>query len=551
MADEIRTSRPREALDSARRTERCFSQAETQRGEARCALFRLRLARMQQTDGNFALLVQATCERVPERAALFYRGRWTSYRELGRHIDAWVEALRAAGAAPGCCVSLWLPNSPAFVAAFIATLRLGAVVAPLGVLLKSREVRARLALAGAAVLVTTPALAGELAHDGGGEPCRVLAVDAAGLEVTGGATKSGAVPRSRDDVAVLIFTSGTTGAARAVELTHGGIAWNAHALAQAFAMTADDVQLAAAPLSHVLAMTGVMNASLLTGGALVLVERFEAPVAFSLLASTGITGLLGAPPMFVSLLREAQAAPVAPRLRFAMAGGAALATTVARDIEETFQCTLREGYGMSEVGGGIAGAPLDRPRKSQSVGPAFPGSELRIVELGTRTVLPLGARGEVQVRSPSVMRGYRGEEDATQAALDGEGWLSTGDVGYLDEDGYLFLVDRKKDLIIRSGYNVYPGEVEEVLLAYPGVLEAAVLGVPDDEVGEEVVALVVPAQQAETLEPEAVKTYAREHLAAYKYPRRVIVVKELPKGPTGKVSKRDIDRTLLRAPLRA
>ena len=494
---------------------------------------------MQPTNGNFALLIQATCERLPQRPALFHRGKWISYRDLGRQIDTWVGTLRAAGAGDGSCVAIWLPNSPAFVAAFAGTLRMGAVAAPFGVLLKPVEVRQRLHAAGAAVLVTTPALARDLGDVG----TRVLAVDPAGLAADEGSPTVPATERTAGDVAVLIFTSGTTGQAKAAELTHGGIAWNARALADAFALTADDVQLAAAPLSHVLGMSGVMNATLITGGALALMERFEAAAAFSLLTSAGITGVAGAQPMFVALLREAHKAGAVPRLRFAMAGGTALATEVARSIEETFQCALREGYGMSEVGGGITGASLASARKPQSVGPAFPGSEIRIVDLATGAALPVGQRGEVQVRSPSVMRGYRADDAGTRAVVDRDGWLSTGDIGYVDDDGYLFLVDRKKDLIIRSGYNVYPGEVEEVLFACPGVLEAAVLGVPDAEHGEEVVALVVPTHAG--VDPETVKAFARERLAAYKYPRHVVIVNELPKGPTGKISKRDIDRAAL------
>ena len=232
-----------------------------------------------------------------------------------------------------------------------------------------------------------------------------------------------------------------------------------------------------------------------------------------------------------------------------MAGGAALATELARTVEETFGCALRDGYGMSEVGGGITLTPAATPPRPRSVGPALPGSALRIVDLATGAPLPVGERGEVAVRSPSVMRGYReqSDDDATPSSIATAG-CSTGDVGYLDGDGYLFLVDRKKELIIRSGYNVYPREVEEVLSSCPGVLEAAVVGVPDDDHGEEVVALVVPAQPG-GLDPEAVKAFARERLAAYKYPRHVLVVTELPKGPTGKISKRDIDRRALRARL--
>src|SRR6185312_3562398 len=215
---------------------------------------------------------------------------------------------------------------------------------------------------------------------------------------------------------------------------------------------------------------------------------------------------------------------------------------------ETFGCVAREGYGMSEVGGAISVMPIDAAPRPGSAGPALPGSELRVVDVGSGARLPVGERGEVQVRSPSAMRGYRGDAATTRMVVDPEGWLATGDIGYLDQGGYLFLVDRKKELIIRSGYNVYPREVEDVLCACPGVLEAAVVGIPDEEHGEEVVALVVPAPGGD-LDREAVKAFARQRLAAYKYPRHVVVVSELPRGPTGKVSKHQIDRAALRARL--
>jgi long-chain acyl-CoA synthetase len=499
---------------------------------------------------NFAALVDAACARHATRPALFHEGKWISYGELAALIEAWAVALRARGAAPGASVGIWLPNSPAFIAAFVATLRIGAIAAPMGVLLTGRDVGLRLALARAAVLVTTPPLARQLE----GTTAAVLATETAGLNPGGPTQPGGAGPgpeapvvRAADDVAVLIGTSGTTGQAKAAELTHRGIAWNAAGLAHGLAMGPGDVQLAVAPLSHVLGMTGVMNASLLSGAAVVLIERFDAPAALALMAQTATTGVMGAPPMFTALLREARRSGTAPRLRFGMPGGAPLARSLADAFEETFGCVLRDGYGMSEVGGGITLTPVTMSPKPQSVGPALPGSSLRIVDLVTGAPLPAGERGEVAVRSPSVMRQYRDDPQATRAALSADGWLLTGDIGYLDDDGHLFLVDRKKELIIRSGYNVSPREVEDVLLACPGVLEAAVIGVPDDERGEEVVALVVPAPDAR-LDPESVKQFARDRLAAYKYPRRVLVVDALPKGPTGKVSKREIDRQALQRP---
>ena len=500
---------------------------------------------MSSSNENFVLLVDAACERFAARPALFHHdgGQSLCYRDLAGVVDGWATALRRRGAGPGRSVAIWLPNSPAFVAAFLATLRLGAIAAPLGVLLKAPEVRARLAIARPAVVVTTRAFAREL----GGDGTSILAVDAASVEAEPG-SRTAPVPRSADDVAVLIFTSGTAGDAKAAELSHGAIGWNARALADGLAMTAHDVQLAAAPLSHVLGMSGVMNASLVSGGALTLMERFDAPAALRLIARTGTSGVIGAPQMFLALLRQARTAGAAPRLRFAMTGGAALAPELARAVEETFGCAPRDGYGMSEVGGGITLTPAAMPTRPRSVGPALPGSELRIVDLATRAPLPVGGTGEVAVRSPSVMRGYRGDDETTRAVLAADGWLLTGDVGYLDADEYLFLVDRKKDLVIRSGYSVYPREVEDVLCACPGVLEAAVVGIPDDEHGEEVVALVVAAADG-NLDPEAVKAFARARLAAYKYPRHVVVVSALPKGPTGKIQKRDIDRQALRARL--
>jgi len=497
-------------------------------------------------DQSFVELVDASCAEHAARPALFHGGRAISYGELAALVEGWTTALLDRGAGPDRCVALWLPNGPAFVAAFLATLRLGAVVAPFGVLLTGHEVKERLAIAQATVLVTTGALEGQL----GGLPISVLAVDpgaagGAGLGPAGSvAAPRRSIYRAGDDVAVLISTSGTTGKPKAAELTHRGLTWNAIALAEGLALGPQDVQLAVAPLSHVLGMTGVMNASLISGAAFALMERFDPAAAVALMAQTGTTGVLGAPPMFAALVREARRANLSHRLRFGMAGGAPLPASVRNAVEETFGCVLRDGYGMSEVGGGVTLTPLDESPRPQSVGPAFPGTEIRIVDLATGEALGPGLAGEVAVRSPSVMRRYRGDDEATRAALTSDGWLLTGDIGYLDGDGYLFLVDRKKELVIRSGYNVYPREVEDVLRSFPGVVEAAVLGVPDEEHGEEVVALVVPAP-GHDLEPEAVKAFARERLAAYKYPRRVVVVADLPRGPTGKVLKAQIDRQRL------
>jgi len=494
---------------------------------------------MRNTNENFALQIERACTQFGARTALVHgeAAESISYAQLEHRVRAVAALLLREGIAPDDCVALWLPNSPAYVVAFMAAAWLGATVAPLGVLLRPREIVERLAVARAKVVVTTPAHGTSLPE----MAVRVVALDAA-ADVPMSATVLSSPPleRAATDVALLAFTSGTTGSPRAAEITHAGLAWNTAALAQGFVLGPSDVQLAVAPLSHVLGMQGVMNATLTTGGTVVLVERFEPLAVLRLMSRTQTTGLMGAPSMFSTLVRAARQEGSPPRLRFAHGGGAPFPSELAATVAEVFGCVVREGYGMSEVGGGISHTPLDRSAKAHSVGRAFPGSELRVVDRVARTLLAPGERGEVQVKSPSVMRAYRGDAEATRAALDDERWLATGDLGYLDEEGDLFLVGRSKDLIIRSGYNVFPREVEEVLAACPGISEVAVLGVPDAERGEEIVALVVASRPS--LSAEEVKLFAKDRLAAYKYPRHVLLVEALPKSPTGKLLKREIDR---------
>jgi long-chain acyl-CoA synthetase len=327
---------------------------------------------------------------------------------------------------------------------------------------------------------------------------------------------------------VLLYTSGTTGGAKVVELTHGGLRWNAGEIASVFELTADDVVFGAVPFPHVLGQSAVMNAALLRGAAVALVTRFEPRAALDLMAATGTTVFVGVPTMCLALLDEADTRG-GPRLRLAHTGGAPLDPHTRAAFEARFGCPVLEGYGMTEVGGALCTQRLDLPRKPGSVGRPIEGMEIRID----------GGRGEVEVRGRSLMRGYRGEEPLAPGD-----WFRSGDIGYLDEDGDLFLVDRTKDVILRGGYSVYPREVEEVLLQHPDVAEAVVVGIPDARLGEEVAALVAPRGTSNPL-PEELRAFVRERVAAYKYPRVVAVVPELPHGPSGKVLRRAIDRDAL------
>ena len=448
-----------------------------------------------------------------DRPALWFEGQPVMFAELDRRAAVAARQLREAGVREGDRVALALPNAPGYVAALFGALRLGAVVVPLNVLLAPPEVEERIAR-------STPAAFVEEA-----------------LPVEGDAAPD-VVERSDDDTAVILFTSGTSGRPKGAVLTHGSIRAAARNAAEAMAFGNDDVVLGAAPFSHVLGLSTGIVATLLAGSAVSVVQRFEPEQTLAAMTETRTTILLGVPTMCIALCQAARRASELPPVRIAHVGGAAVPVEVARDFERTFGGEVYEGYGLTELSGIATTYRVGQPRKPGSVGMPLGGTELRIHEADAEGV------GEVQFRGVSVIRGYWNDSEATSAAIDVDGWLSTGDLGRVDEDGYLFLVDRKKELIIRGGYNVYPREVEEVLYAHPDVLEAAVVGMPHESLGEEVAALVVRRPGAPVVEDQ-LQAWAKERVAAYKYPRRIVFVEALPKGPTGKILKRAIDASAL------
>ena len=459
---------------------------------------------------NLARILTDGAAAYGHRPALWFGGASISYAELERRAAVAAGVLRGRGVGAGDRVAIRLPNSPAFVAAHFGALRLGAVVVPLNVLLAPPEVEERLAASAPAIMVEE-----ELPVDG--EPI------------------SGAIEREGTDPAVILFTSGTAGRPKGAVLTHGSILAAARNAGRALALTHDDVVLGAAPFAHVLGQSTGLVSSFLAGAAVAVVERFEATQTLAEMTRTQTTILLGVPTMCIALCQAARSADSLPPLRIAHVGGAAVPAEVARDFERTFGAEVVEGYGLTELSGIATTYTLGQPRRVGSVGKPLGGTEIRIRDADDDGV------GEVQLRGPSVIAGYWNAPEETAAALDEDGWLSTGDVGYLDADGYLFLVDRKKDVIIRGGYNVYPREVEEALYAHPGVLEAAVVGIPDGALGEEVAAVVVRRPDS-SVSADELRAWSRERVAAYKYPRRIVFVDDLPKGPTGKILKRAIDR---------
>jgi long-chain acyl-CoA synthetase len=462
------------------------------------------------------------------RPALLYEGERISYAELDRRAGAVAALLREHGVVAGDRVALMLPNTPSYVAAFFGVLRTGAVLVPLNILLRAREIAERLDVATPRLVLADEERALEVGR---------VTQDVVLLDDESRKPVPGSAPVEDRDAAVILFTSGTSGKAKGAVLTHGGIGRAARNVVDALALGPGDVVLGAAPFSHVLGQSAGIVATLLAGAAIAVVPRFDAEQTLALMAETQTTILLGVPSMCIALCNAARTATQLPPVRIAHVGGAAVPVEVARDFERTFGGEVYEGYGLTELSGLATTYVAGQTRKPGSVGMPLGGTEMR-------TDAPPGEVGEVQFRGPTVIPGYWEDPQATAEAIDAEGWLSTGDVGYIDEDGYLFLVDRKKDVIIRGGYNVYPREVEEVLYAHPSVLEAAVVGVPHDTLGEDVAALIV-ARPGASIDEDAISAYARERLAAYKIPRRIVFVDHLPKGPTGKILKRAIDRAAL------
>jgi long-chain acyl-CoA synthetase len=465
---------------------------------------------------NLAHLLADGAVHHPERTALLFEGGRISYRELDRLATDAATALRAQGVETDDRVAIKLSNTPDYLAAYFGALRLGAIAVPLNVLLAQPEIDARLEASAPRAYVDRPL-------PGDGEPH---------VEI---------VERDEDDPAALLFTSGTTGRPKGAILTHAGVRAAARFGADALGFTPDDVLLGVAPFPHVLGQQ-VFVCAFLVGGGVAVLQRFEPEAALETMTSTRTTVMFGVPTMCIALCEAARSAETLPSLRIAHVGGSPVPVEVARRFEETFGAAIHEGYGLTEMSGLATTFAVGRRRKAGSVGRPSSGTEMRIANPDERGV------GEVQFRGPSAIRGYWNDPETTAAALDRDSWLSTGDLGYLDDDGDLFLVDRKKEMIIRGGYNVYPREVEEALYEHPAVLEAAVVGVPDESLGEEVAAIVVPRPGAE-LHPDELKAWTKERVAAYKYPRHVVLVAELPKSPTGKILKRSIDLGPLREQL--
>ena len=479
--------------------------------------------------------------RYAERPAVRMDGLVLSYSRLRDAAYRMASLLSSAGVAPGDRVAIMLPNMPAFPVAFYGALAAGAVVVPMNPLLKSREITYYLSDSGAKALLVWHTAAGEAALGAAANGVSVLKIDepdAAGL-LTGLAPVPAGVERAGDDDAVILYTSGTTGVPKGAELTHAGLTRNASLTARNLLNAAsDDVVMGCLPLFHVFGLTCALNATIAVGASLTLLPRFDPARALEIVGRDRVTIFEGVPTMYAAMLHDpAGARADTSSLRVCVSGGAAMPAEVMRGFEQAFGCMILEGYGLSETSPVASFNHPDRVRKPGSIGTPIQGVEMRVVD-NEGAELPVGQIGEIVIRGHNVMKGYWRNPGATAETIT-DGWLKTGDLARVDEDGYFYIVDRKKDLIIRGGFNVYPREIEEVLYEHPAVAEAAVIGIPDEHLGEEIGAAVKlrPAATATTGE---LRAFVKDRVAPYKYPRYVWIEPDLPKGPTGKILRREV-----------
>jgi long-chain acyl-CoA synthetase len=490
---------------------------------------------------NLASLLTESAARDGERIALKLDDTEVSYGLLNEGAARVAGLLKAKGVGPGDRVGVMLPNVPYFALCYYGALRLGAVVVPMNVLLKGREVGFYCTDPESKVLFAWHDFA-EAAEAGAAEAgTDLVPVKPGDFEqlLAGAEPFREVVDRDGSDTAVILYTSGTTGTPKGAELTHDNLRSNCATSQDLHETGPDDVILGALPLFHSFGQTCALNATILGGGTLTLLPRFDAGKALEIFERDKVTVFMGVPTMYGAILNH----PDRERydlsgLRICVSGGASMPVELMRGFEQAFDCMILEGYGLSETSPVASFNHPDRERKPGSIGTPIRGVEMKVFDENDREV-PAGEVGEIVIRGENVMKGYWNRADATADAIR-DGWFHTGDMARVDDDGYFFIVDRKKDMIIRGGYNVYPREVEEVLYEHPAVREAAVVGIPHAEWGEEVGAAVA-LKDGEQISAAELQAYVKEQVASYKYPREIWFVDELPKGPTGKILKREIE----------
>jgi malonyl-CoA/methylmalonyl-CoA synthetase len=493
--------------------------------------------------------VSATALTTPDRNCFLYEGRWTTYGDLLKQAGHFAAGLHAWGLKHGDRVALFLENSPEFLFAYLGTGLAGGIVVLVNTQYKQVELRHILSDASVSICVTGEMQRAELARVEAELP-DLKAV----ILTTGEASRPNDIsyqafqqdtavdqqlPKT-DDVAVIGYTSGTTGRSKGAMLTHKNLAANAWAVTTAWQWTVIDHLLLTLPLFHVHGLTVGTHGTLLCGATMELCKHFDVKYVFDALmgkSEKSPTMFFGVPTMYARLLAESASRGERPApIRLYVSGSAPLSVHVHEDFTKVFGQPILERYGMTETLMNTTN-PYGGKLKAGTVGVPFPGQEARIVDVQSREPLPDGETGEIEVRGPNVFEGYWNRTDATDAAFDRDGWFKTGDLGLRDADGYFIINGRAHELIISGGYNIYPREVEEVLLTHSGVAEVAVVGMPNAEFGEEVVAVVVAKDKSAMPNADDLVQLCKANLASYKKPKHIFFTDSLPRNAMSKVQK--------------
>ena len=498
---------------------------------------------------NIPDLLKARIAEAPDKPFLFSQSdnRQFTYQEFGRAVQRSAALLSAKGIGKGDAVSLLMPNSVEYVIAYFACWQLGALAGPVNSLLKAEELTYIISNSDAKALVVNSEYLGIVNRVRDQLPAlkHVIVFD----DVTDSTRDFDGVPPqlniSPDDEAIIIYTSGTTGKPKGCLLTHGNVTANARQISEWLGFGETDRLLTMMPLFHMNAVSVTTMAALYAGGSSVVSQRFSASRFWQIISDYKITSF-GSVATMLSMLLSTYPEGVpeglhTEQLRFAMCGSAPVPAETIRRFEETFGCLVIEGYGLSESTCRSTFNPPDTRRRAGSCGLPI-GNEMQVVDEDDNEV-EVGALGEIVLRGDNILKGYYKNPEATAAAFR-NGWFHTGDIGYKDADGFYFIVDRKSDMIIRGGENIYPREIDEVLFQHPAVASAAVVGVPHDLYGEEVAGFVVLREGSEASEAELID-FCKQHLADYKCPKTIRLVKDIPKGPTGKLLKRELAKMTL------
>jgi long-chain acyl-CoA synthetase len=504
---------------------------------------------------NLATLLRDSAAASPKKTALIIGPTSLTYETVHAYAQKLAGGLAKLGIQRGQHVALMLPNVPQFTIAYFALHYLGCPVVPLNVLLTPDEIAYHLSDSDAVALLAWEGF-GEQAQAGfnRAESCKhfvIARADPSDTTAPSGGHNLTALIASGDPVrelpdtmpdetAVILYTSGTTGRPKGAELSHFNLFYNAdYSATRLVTLPPDTVALAVLPLFHSFGQTVIQNGVLRAGGTIVLLPRFEPKAAFELMQKHRVTLFAGVPTMYFALLNYPEAAQYdLSSLKHCSSGGSAMPVEVMRAFDAKYNVNILEGYGLSETSPVASFNVLDKPKRPGSIGIPIAGVEFKLIDEQGRTITEPMVAGEICIKGHNVMKGYYKRPEATAESIK-EGWFSTGDIAHRDADGFYFIVDRKKDMIIRGGFNVYPREIEEVLYAHPAVAEAAVIGVKHESHGEEVKAVIAlkPGQKATA---DDIMAYCKQKLAAYKYPRFIEFRDSLPKTATGKILKREL-----------